>query len=115
MTVMEEMKNLVEVYEAGLLEIFKREIDKVIEKSVEGEENLNPLDIYIKIAAKIQELYETLYDASDVKTTSLNLCKAIAKYTEDYENAARNYFHRLIDETRRDANSFDGIITAAKN
>lgn len=32
MTVMEEMENLVEAYEAGLLVIFKREIDEVIKK-----------------------------------------------------------------------------------
>ena len=41
MTVMEEMENLVEAYEAGLLVIFKREIDKVIEEPVGGGRSLN--------------------------------------------------------------------------
>ena len=76
--------------------------------------DVNPLDVYIKIAAKIQDLYETLYDASDVREVSENFVSQVIDYTEDYENAARNYFHRLIDETSRDANSFDGIIVAAK-
>ena len=111
MTVMEEMKNLVEAYETGLLVIFKREIDEVIKK-IGGD--VNPLDVYIKIAAKIQELYETLYAASDVKTTSFNLCNAIANYTREYEGAAVAYFHSLVDEISRDANSFYGMIDATK-
>ena len=76
--------------------------------------DVNTLDVYIKIATKIQELYETLYAASDVKTTSFNLCNAIAKYTGEYEKAAVAYFHRLIDEISKDANSFYGMIDATK-
>lgn len=52
--------------------------------------------------------------ASGINVVSDCLAEQIGNYTGNYEVAAGDYFHRLVDEIGKGANSFYGIMDAAK-